>query len=109
LEFFQQHLPYWEMWPANDLTTTPNVYVFAKEGEIYVVYSPEAEATQVTLASGEYSLEWYNPRTGGPLVQGTAPTITVQDNMMRDEGAVRLTPPSDRGKDWVALLKRIAP
>jgi hypothetical protein len=74
-----------------------------------VVYSPEAEATQVTLASGEYSLEWYNPRTGGPLVQGTAPTITVQDNMMRDEGAVRLTPPSDRGKDWVALLKRIAP
>lgn len=109
LEFFQQHVPYWEMWPANDLTMTPGAYVFAKEGEIYVVYSPEAEATEITLASGEYSLQWYNPRTGGPLIQGAAPTITVQDNRMRDEGAVRLTPPSDRGKDWVALLKRIAP
>lgn len=109
LEFFQQHIPYWEMWPANDLTTTPNTYVFAKEGEIYAVYSPEAEATEVTLAAGEYSLQWYNPRTGGPLVQGAAPTIAVSDGRMREEGAVRLTPPSDRGKDWVALLKRIAP
>ena len=109
LEFFQQHVPFEEMWPANDLSTTENTYVFAKEGEIYVVYSPEAEATRIALASGEYSLQWYNPRTGGALVQGTAPTLTVQDGLMRDEGVVTLTPPSDRGKDWVALLKRISP
>jgi hypothetical protein len=97
------------MWPANDLSTTENTYVFAKEGEIYVVYSPEAEATRITLASGAYSLQWYNPRTGGALVQGAAPTVTVQDGLMRDEGVVTLTPPSDRGKDWVALLKRTSP
>jgi len=109
LEFFQQHVPFQEMWPANALSATENTYVFAKEGEIYVVHSPEAEAARITLASGEYSLQWYNPRTGGALMQGAAPTITVQDGLMRDEGVVTLTPPSDRGKDWVALLKRISP
>jgi hypothetical protein len=108
LEFFRQHLPFHEMWPANDLSTTPGVYVFAKEGEIYAVYSPESEATRITLSSGEYSLHWYNPRTGGALVVGASPTLTVTDGLMRDEGAVTLTPPSDRGKDWVALLKRVA-
>jgi Domain of unknown function (DUF5060)/Putative collagen-binding domain of a collagenase len=108
LEFFQKCLPFHEMWPANDLSTTPGTYVFTKEGEIYVVYSPESDATQITLASGQYSLQWYNPRTGGALVEGATPTLTVKDGSMHDEGAVTITPPYDRGKDWVALIKRIS-
>lgn len=108
LEFFQKHLPFTEMWPANDLAHRDNAYVFAKEGEVYAVYLPEGENTQVTLASGEYSLQWYDPRNGGPLVSGKEATLSVADTLMRDEGAVTLSPPKDPGKDWVALIKRTA-
>ena len=41
LEFFQKHLPFWEMWPANGIVQDRNAFVFAKEGEIYAVYIPE--------------------------------------------------------------------
>ena len=38
LEFFETRLPYWEMRPAGNLTTTPNTYCFAKPGNVYVLY-----------------------------------------------------------------------
>ena len=107
LEFFQRHLPFWEMWPANDLADGRGAYVFAKEGEIYAVYMPEAHRTQMTLAAGEYRLRWYDPRNGGALKTGDSPTVKVGEIRMGEDSSVRLSPPSEPSKDWVALLEKL--
>lgn len=107
LEFFQKHLPFWTMWPANDLADDRSAYVFAREGDIYAVYVPEASRTRLTVAAGEYSLEWYDPRNGGALQTDRRKTVQAGEMLMRSEGGVTLTPPSHPGKDWVALLKRL--
>ncbi len=107
LEFFQKHLPFWEMWPANDLASNGSAFVFAKEGEIYAVYMPEAWRTRVTLAPGRYSLQWYDPRNGGDLQTGSNATESAGEMLMRDDGSLDLSPPSAPGKDWVALLKKL--
>ncbi len=106
LEFFQKHLPFWQMWSANDLVDDDDAYVFANEGEIYAVYLPDGDRTRVTIAAGEYSLEWYDPRNGGELQTGNDKTVTVSEAKMRDDAGVQITPPHHPGKDWVALLKR---
>lgn len=107
LEFFQDHIPFWEMWPANDLATGGPAFVFAKEGAVYAVYMPEAWRTRINVAPGEYSLRWYNPRSGGDLKTGRDPTVRAGEMLMRNDGSVELSPPSEPGKDWVALLKRL--
>ena len=107
LEFFQNHLPFWTMWPANDLADDERAYVFAREGEIYAVYMPEAGRTRVAVAPGEYSVEWYDPRNGGALQTGSRGTVLVDEARMRTDNRVQLSPPSHPGKDWVALLRKL--
>ena len=107
LEFFSEHLPFWEMWPANDLVADGSGYVFAKEGELYAVYMPEGGRTRVIVAPGEYSLRWYDPRNGGGLQAGPDATVEAGDMDLRDEPNVQLTPPREPGKDWVALLTKL--
>ena len=109
LEFFQQHLPFWEMWPANGLASGGNALVFAKEGEVYAVYIREAGRTNVTIAPGEYTLHWYDPLRGGDLQTGRQSTVKAGEMLMRDDGRVDLSPPSYPGQDWVALLRRVGP
>jgi hypothetical protein len=41
LDFFEDHLPYWEMTPCPDLMHRKDVYCAAKNGEAYVFYMPE--------------------------------------------------------------------
>lgn len=106
LEFFREHLPFWEMWPANDLVDDERAYVFAKEGEIYAVYIPEAWRTRITLAPGEYTVHWYDPRNGGGLKADREGSVKAGEMLMRDDGSVQLSPPSHPGMDWVALLRR---
>ncbi len=109
LEFFQEHLPFWEMWPANDLVVGEKTFVFAKEGQIYAAYLPEASGrTQINVAPGKYRLRWYDPRNGGDLQAGASPTVEVGEMLMRDDGRVQLSPPSHPGQDWVALLEKLA-
>ena len=108
LEFFQEHVPFWEMWPANDLADDDNAYVFAKEGEIYAVYIPEASQTRITVAPGNYTLHWYDPRNGGDLKPESKGSVMAGEMLMRNDGSVQLSPPSQPGKDWVALLRRMS-
>lgn len=106
LEFFHEHIPFWEMWPANEVSANDKALVFAKEGEIYAVYLPEGNRTDLRIASGEYTLHWYDPRNGGALQQGKPAAVRVGETSMRDVGSLRITPPHHPGKDWVALLRR---
>ena len=107
IEFFQKYLPFWEMWPANDLADRGDAYVFAKEGEVYAVYLLEGDRTRLTLAPGEYKLRWYDPRNGGELQTGADSTLLVGEATMRDEGTVTISPPHHPGKDWLALIEKM--
>ena len=109
LEFFQKHLPFWEMWPANEVSGDSKAFVFAKEGEIYAVYLPEGNRTSLRLAAGEYTLHWYDPRNGGGLQADRQATVRVGEASMRDVGSIQIAPPHHPGKDWVALLRRTQP
>ena len=39
LQFFNNHIPFWEMEPSDDLTSDDVSYCLAKEGEVYAVYT----------------------------------------------------------------------
>ena len=116
-KFVEENLPFWEMEPADDLVTGEGTIrvglgegnsfqlgaqIFAKPGEVYAVYLPTASATgeiDLTTAPGEFSLRWYNPRTGE--FAGDPKPLT---------GGARVAlgpPPADPEQDWTALIKII--
>ena len=94
LNFFHDHLPFWEMESRVDLTENSSGFCFAKEGEIYVVYVPK-EKIQTLNVEGNYKVEWFDPFNGGALQSATF------DNL----GPLRLEAP-DKNHDWVALVKK---
>jgi hypothetical protein len=118
-QFMEEHLPFWEMQPADklvrgaaEITATLNrgakkyamgAQVFAKQGEVYAIYLPKADpsgAIDLTDAEGPMQLRWYNPRTG--RFEGGAKTI-------RGGSAVPLgAPPSAPDQDWAVLIQSAA-
>jgi len=100
LEFFQKHIPFWDMESSDDLTSSEIDYCFALEGEIYTVYLPEGGTTEINLPSqeGRNVINWFNPRKGGELVPGTKKQIP--GGQTSDIGY----PPEETDKDWVALV-----
>lgn len=110
-KFMEEHLPFWEMAPADSLLSGASKYtgknsvvtgqVFAKQGECYAVYLPVAEHTgalDLTAAPGCFVQRWFNPRTGD--FAGTE--IRVDGG-----GPVPLgRPPSEDEEDWAILLTR---
>ncbi len=100
LNFFHEHLPFTEMHSADELTKNEEDYVFAENGQTYAIYLPKIVDTKINLLgfSGTYSINWFNPRTGGKLQKGTIKHI--KGGTIVSIGV----PPSNDG-DWVALLK----
>jgi hypothetical protein len=97
LEFFRQYVPFAQMEPDNDRATN-GAYVLAKGDEVIAVYLPSGGETSIRLGPGKYTVQWYNPRSGGPL-QSRA---EVQGGGAVSPGK----PPTDPDKDWAILLKR---
>jgi hypothetical protein len=101
LEFFQAHLPFWEMSPDNSLASgVKDARVLAKPGEVYAVQLPSGGAARLDLGEGEYSVRWYDPRAGGELQEGSV--TSVQGPGVKPLG----NPPSEPRKDWVVLVKK---
>jgi hypothetical protein len=102
LEFFHANLPFWEMAPDNSLASgVKDGRVLAKPGEVYAVQLPSGGNARLNLADGEYSVWWYDPRSGGELREGSA--TSVQGPGVKPLG----NPPSETGRDWVVLVKRM--
>ena len=102
LDFFEQHLPYWEMEPKPDLINDRYSYCLAQEGQVYAVYTANPGRLRLDLrsASGEFSVGWYDPLNGGKLIEGSVATLTG--------GAVRTLglPTGKQDQDWVVLVQR---
>jgi hypothetical protein len=101
LEFFHKRLPFAEMKGNDELTGAKDDYCFASEGKVYAVYLPSGGPTTIRLPAGDYTVAWYNPRTGGELLGGSASKLT-------GPGEPSLgAPPGQAGKDWVALIRAV--
>jgi hypothetical protein len=103
--FMEQNLPFWEMAPQDGLLSGESSdygggQVFAKAGQVYAVYLPNATSTgalDLSGVSGNFQKSWYNPRTG----QFEGATQTISGGGKRSLGK----PPSSASSDWVVLLK----
>ncbi len=115
--FMEEHLPFWEMQPSDDLVTGAGTIplpigkgktqllgpqVFTKPGEIYAVYLPTAKPSgslDLTALAGRATLRWFNPRTGEfvgePREVAGGALVPIGDA------------PADADQDWVVLVKRI--
>ena len=110
LEFFKTHkIPFWEMQPADELVGNSigaeSYYCLAKPGELYLVYLPWGDVSAIDLraVTGKYSVQWFNPRTGGPLIEG--PVKTLQGGLRTRIGL----PPTEQEEDWLIVIRREKP
>jgi hypothetical protein len=101
-EFFTKYLPFHEMRHLEELTASPDDFVFAKSGQVYAVYLPNGGSTELDLSgvAGSFEVKWYNPRNGGDLLNGTVQT--VQGGGKRSLGEA----PKDKAMDWAVLVRR---
>jgi hypothetical protein len=104
LEFFRAHnIPFWEMKNGNSLITSSGDYCFYKPNEIYLVYLKEGGSTHLQLGNqdGRYSVHWFNPRTGGDLLEGSK-------KILNGTGSQSIgNPPDEADSDWLALVRRV--
>jgi hypothetical protein len=102
-QFFRDYLPLPLVANYNSLTSSTTDYCFGKPGSTYAIYLPAGSTTDITLPSGEnYSVRWFNPRTGGALQSGSVALVAG------GAAAPVGRPPSESASDWVALLRRSA-
>jgi hypothetical protein len=102
LDFFRNYLPVEKMKPTDELISDKNAFCFSEEGNVYAVYLPMG-TKQATLDLGktdkEYTVQWYNPRTGGELQDGQVQSV---------KGGGKVSPglpPADPEMDWVVLIR----
>jgi hypothetical protein len=94
LEFFRKEdLPLVEMANRDDLVGNPqhdnSRYCLAKEGEAYLVYLPTGGECEFPTPEGEFSLTWFNRRTGEKRAQEeVTPTLRAPDQ-----------------EDWLAVIR----
>ena len=106
LELFRsQKVPFWRMSNADALVGNAahgnSRWCLAKEGEIYLVYLPAGGPAELDLtgAPGQYTVHWFNPRTGGALQRGAVTAV-------RGGGKAQLgEPPGDPTEDWLTIVR----
>ncbi|TWT67255.1 DUF5060 domain-containing protein [Allorhodopirellula solitaria] len=107
IEFFHDHdIPFWEMRSADELVGNakhaPTRFCFAKEDELYLVYLASGGEAELDLSStqGEFSVSWFNPRTGGELSSGSVEKVEGGQNVSLG------MPPEDAAEDWLVVVQR---
>jgi len=107
LEFFREHdVPFWEMSNADELVGNAkhdnSKYCLAHPGRVYLVYVPQGGPAELDLTgvSGTFRVQWFDPRSGGPLQAGSVTAV---------EGGGQAAlgmPPKDATDDWLILVTR---
>lgn len=130
LDFLYEHaIPFWDMSNANHLLVDANTGLpygtnLGKEYKYWCLATNTNNSTDTTLivylkwggtvdldlsvlgsgaCSGDYEIEWFDPRSGGSLQQGTVMNISASSSMPVSIGKA----PNKRSKDWIALLRCI--
>lgn len=77
LEFFAT-VPFWKMMNANGRVTNDNWCLLDRDsGTVIVVYLKNGGTTDIDLTSisGSFSVQWYDPRLGGDLQNGSVTSV----------------------------------
>jgi hypothetical protein len=101
LGFFRENrIPFWQMEGSSPVD---GKFLFSKKGEVYLLYLPQGGSASIDLteAKGNFSVSWFNPRTGGALQKGTVSTVRG-GTKQADLGV----PPSSPSEDWLAVVRR---
>ncbi|MEM6515235.1 MAG: DUF5060 domain-containing protein [Bacteroidota bacterium] len=104
LDFFRNHLEFWDMESLNNITSDNDFYSFGKIDETYVIYVPGDDNSNLNIGnSGDnYILKWYDPKNGGTLQDGSVTEVVATGNI--DFG----NPPNNSNEDWILLLRNEA-
>ncbi len=107
VDFYQEHLPFWEMKMADGATGNTSDYVMAKAGEVYAIYLPTGGTTNLKLSGygGTYDVDWFNLRTGEGLLQGSKTEVQGGGTVALGSAPTNSARP-DSSKDWVILVKK---
>ncbi|MBK1825466.1 DUF5060 domain-containing protein [Haloferula rosea] len=101
IEFFENNeVPFQDMANEDALVSNSGAWCLRKTGTDYVIYLKNGGTTNLDLsaASGDFDVRWYDPRNGGVLQQGSVVSVN-------GGGAVSLgTAPSANTSDWVVLV-----
>lgn len=104
LDFFTDNdIPFWQMENDNNISSAANDYCFYDpDNSTYVVYLKDGGTTDLNLSglTGSFSVEWFNPRSGGKLQKGSVREVSGGDWVNLG------MPPAAAGKDWAILVKR---
>ncbi|MGB5665779.1 MAG: DUF5060 domain-containing protein [Maribacter sp.] len=103
LEFFKNNnVRFWEMKPNDSLISSEGDYILANPGKSYVVYLKNGGESILDLEKneGDYTVLWYNPRSGGMLQKGK--TKTIKGSGKQSLGL----PPIEKDKDWVVFIQK---
>lgn len=81
---------------------TNEKFCFARTGELYLVHLPNGGTTDIDLSGtkGEFTVRWFNPRTGGKLLDGSVRTVTGGAHVALGN------PPDDAGEEWLVVVRR---
>ena len=76
------------------------------DGDCVVIYRRSGSGFGVYLNGlyGRFIVNWYNPREGGSLQDGSVTTVPGGGSNIVDYGL----PPDSNDKDWIVLLKRVS-
>ena len=102
VSFFEKQIPFYEMKSHDELFAGDQGFCFAKKGEVYLVYLLFGGKGTIDLkdAKGNFSVKWYNPRTGGDFQNGSVITLLGGDIVSFGN------PPADADKDWAILIEK---
>ncbi|MFY0607672.1 MAG: DUF5060 domain-containing protein [Cyclobacteriaceae bacterium] len=96
---FFSALPVQNMQPNANLVSSG--WALADEGRTYLVYLPSGGNVTLDIAvAGNYEVKWFNPRSGGALLDGSVLQLTESGKQSIG------TPPSEPNSDWAALITR---
>jgi hypothetical protein len=102
LDFFKSNnVPVQTMSSANELVSSGSLCLLSADASTIVVYAKTTLTSPTIRLSGSYSVSWYNPRTGGAMLNGSVTTIS-------SSGSLGKPPVSTDVADWVILLKKTA-
>jgi uncharacterized protein DUF5060 len=103
--FLEASVPFTRLQPADGLLSGAPGYVLAKPGQIYVVFLSAGGTASLDLtgATGNLAVRWFDPRSGSPLQSGSIATVVG--------GGVRSlgSPPDNPSLDWTVVVGTPAP
>jgi hypothetical protein len=110
LEFFYKNqIEFWNM--HRNINRLPKGSVdwlmISEDGDYLVIYrrsSTNGFGVNLNGLYGRFIVNWYNPRQGGALQDGSVATIPGGSSDIMDCGF----PPDAIDKDWIILLRRVS-